>query len=96
MSAHDFPLPVGLVLQDGIVAKVLSPFPVSHALQHHAQQVRPAPSHVQLVGSLVPVTVEKWFLIITTTPGGAQANPVFSKLSFATSKSKSKDLTTDN
>ena len=46
------------------------------------------------MGSLAPVTVEKWFLILTTTPGGAQANPVFSKLSFATSKSKSKDLTT--
>jgi hypothetical protein len=49
---------------------------------------------IYIVGSLVPVTVEKWFLIITTTPGGAQANPVFSKLSFATSKSESKNLTT--
>ena len=45
------------------------------------------------MGSLAPVTVEKWFLILTTTPGGAQANPVFSKLSFATSKSKTRNLT---
>ena len=45
------------------------------------------------VGSPVPVTVEKMFLILTTTPGGAQANPAFSKLSFATSKSKTRNLT---
>ena len=46
------------------------------------------------MGSLVPIIVGKWFLIITITPGGTQTNPFFSKLSFATSESKNKDLTT--
>ena len=45
------------------------------------------------VGSPVPVTMENLFLIMTTTPGGAQVKQAFFKLPFATSKSKTRNLT---